>query len=72
MICEECKKEEKKNILHIGLTTVTAMHFEPYYDEKGQYHYHNRNITTTYYKCSNGHEFTKNVSGSCWCGWSND
>lgn len=69
MICPECKKEGKKSRVCPGVSMVTAMWCPPFYDEDGKYHHHDANITTTNYKCSNGHTWTERLSGLCWCGW---
>jgi len=34
MICEECKKEEQKSIITIGVCFTTAMGHQPFYDEE--------------------------------------
>ena len=69
MICEQCKSEDKKSNVSIGMTTVTAMCPIPYYDENGYYHHHDSNIRTINYLCSNGHSWVEKSSGKCWCGW---
>ena len=42
----------------VGISSVTAMYCQPYYDENGVYKCDDRNTTTTEYTCSNGHMFT--------------
>lgn len=69
MICPECQKEGKKSMVYPGVSSTTLMYCAPFYDEKGEFHNHDSNITTTPYSCSNGHEWTEKSSGSCWCGW---
>lgn len=59
MICDECKKEGLRSIVHIDYSAITAMFVPSYYDEDGKYHFHDLNGTTTMYHCSKGHVFAK-------------
>lgn len=72
MICPECLKENKESRVYPGVSYSTCMYYFPYYDEKGNFHNHDSNITTTDYSCSNDHKFQTKRSGSCWCGWRKD
>jgi hypothetical protein len=63
MICEECRKQGLKSKVFIGMQTCTAMYSDSYYDEDGNYHFHDPNITTTVYSCSNDHTWTVKTSG---------
>ena len=69
MICPECKKEGLKSRVYVGPSTSTLMYCEPFYDEDGKLHIHDLNMRTTNYSCSNGHTWSENHSGKCWCGW---
>ena len=69
MICEKCHEEGKKSNVYEGISGITAMYCQPYYDEQGRRHNHDMNITTIQFRCSNNHEWSKQSSGSCWCGW---
>ena len=70
MICPECKEQGlKSKIYQHGMGSTTLMWCPPFYDEDGQHHNHDSNTTTQGYRCSNGHEWVKKSSGSCWCGW---
>lgn len=69
MKCPQCVKEGKKSKVYPGVSMTTAMWCPPFYDEEGNYHHHDSNVTTTEYSCSNGHKWTEKTSGSCWCGW---
>lgn len=70
MKCSECVKENKKSCVYVGVGSVTAMYFAPYYDEKGEFHHHDGNTHSTSYSCSNGHHWTESRRGSpCHCGW---
>jgi hypothetical protein len=71
MICPQCKAEGKKSHVYPGHSTSTLMYCPPFYDEEGRYHNHDMNTHTTYYRCSNGHEWAENSSPVCWCGWPN-
>jgi hypothetical protein len=71
MICETCKAEGKTSKVYGGMGTVTCAYYQPYYDEQGEYHNHDANIKTSGYSCSNGHSWTVQSTGSCWCGWPN-
>lgn len=60
-ICPECKKAKQKSTVVCLGGTSTLMATQSYYDEEGNFHYHNPNITTMQYECSRGHRFiTKN------------
>ena len=60
-ICPYCKKEGKKSCVYQMGCSSTLMATYSYYDENGNYHFEDNNITTCDYKCSNGHSFiTKN------------
>lgn len=69
MFCKECKKLGLKSKVYPGLSSVTLLYCPPFYDEEGNYHDHDSNTTTTEYSCSNGHKWTEETTGSCWCGW---
>ena len=68
MKCPECEKENKKSFVYIGYATSTCMCINQFYDEEGKHHYHNPNITTQHYTCSNEHAWTENINSHCWCG----
>jgi hypothetical protein len=70
MFCPQCQEEGKKSRVLPGPTSVrTLLYSQPYYDEDGKYHDHDRNTTTRGYSCSNGHSWSETKTGSCWCGW---
>jgi len=69
-ICPFCAREGRKSQLRPGISFKTAMYFAPYYDEEGKYHFHDGNMTTTDFGCSNGHRFDYRRKGYCSCGWS--
>ena len=62
--CSQCAKENKKSSVYIGSSWSTLMNSTSFYDKEGRYHYHDPNITTTGYRCSNGHEWSIDTGGS--------
>ena len=71
MFCPECRKQDLKSCVYPGCETVTLAYCPPYYDEEGNCHIHDSNIRTAQYRCSNGHNWQEQTTGSCWCGWPN-
>jgi hypothetical protein len=69
MKCPECVKEGKRSQVMPSGSSSTLMYCQPFYDEDGNYHNHDCNVTTTLYRCTEGHEWTEDTTGSCWCGW---
>jgi hypothetical protein len=70
MKCSECVKEGRTSFVYVGMSTVTAMYFPPFYDEQGVFHNHDGNTRTTSYNCSNGHLWVEAQEGMpCVCGW---
>ena len=67
--CPFCIAEGKTSSVHSGYSTRTLMYAKSYYDECGQHHCHDSNITNTSYRCSNGHTWSQSDSGTCKCGW---
>jgi hypothetical protein len=57
MKCQQCVSEGKKSKVFIDGTFATAMSFNKYYDEDGEFHSHDPNRYTTSYHCSNGHHW---------------
>lgn len=71
--CPKCEEEGKKSKVYsrrggMGCTS-TLMNSEPWYDEDGRMHHHDRNSTKSEHQCSNGHTFDMTYYGKCWCGW---
>ena len=58
--CPICKEQGIRSKVYIGTCLRTLMGISSYYDEDGNYHFKDPNITTCTYRCSNGHEFTEN------------
>ncbi len=67
--CPICEQAGKTSIVHDhgGYSTLAAV--VPFHDEEGRHHVHDNNTTTNNYTCSNGHDFSHESHGSCWCGW---
>lgn len=58
MICPECKEQELKSNVFPHGGTKTLMYCQPYYDENGIYHHHDRNVVTNSFSCTNNHQWT--------------
>jgi hypothetical protein len=69
MKCPQCVKEGKRSVVTVGGRFTTAMWSTPFYDEDGKRHNHDRNVITTKYRCSNGHQWSADTRPTCWCGW---
>lgn len=68
MICEECKKQGLKSRVDEGMAVCSPLGGgRTFWDEEGREHYHNRDITGTSYRCSNGHEWMVRHQHKCWC-----
>jgi len=57
MKCPKCQEEGKKSTVQSLGGRKTLLGWGPKYDEEGVFHSHDPNTCTSYYKCSNGHEF---------------
>ena len=62
MICEQCKDEGKRSKVYPGMSYVTALGWQPFYDEDGNFVNDDPNITTTTYRCSNSHRWQTKTS----------
>ena len=70
MKCPECVKlDQRSKVYANGPAFTTLVYCEPFYDEDGRHHHHDRNITTIGYRCSKAHEWTERTTPKCWCGW---
>jgi len=67
MQCPTCVEDGERSTVRARNPAVTAMAWEPYYDEDGRYHAHDPNHRADFYECSRGH--TWSVPRRCWCGW---
>lgn len=68
MYCLECKKLGLKSVVYEGCCRRTLMAPIVFYDEDGEYHRHDPNITTTSYQCSKGHVWQEDFKSTCGCG----
>jgi hypothetical protein len=68
-LCPECKHQRLKSLVFPKKRPRTSDSCQPFYDEIGNYHDHDINITTTEYECSNGHKWIEESTNRCWCGW---
>ena len=55
MICPECKEQGLKSKVFQDQSRTTLICAETFWDEEGEYHIHDPNVTTTEYHCSNEH-----------------
>lgn len=65
MKCEECGKLGKTSTIGIGSSIVTSAGISQYYDEEGNYHHHDPNVSSTDYHCSNGHSWVVKSKHTC-------
>lgn len=57
MICKECKEQNLKSTMTVVAvpSKVEPKKVKEFWDENGMYHYHDSNVHTKVYACSNGH-----------------
>lgn len=66
MKCKFCEVEGKTSILHhMGSSHTLLGGREHFFDKEGNEHYHDLNTITTYFKCSNGHEYNEKEEIKC-------
>lgn len=66
MICEACKADGKTSTIDRDpYCRVTAMASHSFWDQGGELHVHDRNVTTQVHRCSNGHKITVRSTPSC-------
>lgn len=65
MKCLKCIEEGLKSKIYVGASTTTAMADQQYFDENGDYHKHDPNVTKTGYQCSNGHKWIEERRHVC-------
>ena len=64
-VCPVCEKQNKKSKVYYHGESATYLCNLPFFDEDGVEHYHDNNITTTTYKCSNLHMFDVESKSLC-------
>lgn len=57
MICRQCEKEKLKSEVQSLGCKVTLISYFGHNDKNGGHHYHDPNIRTCTYSCSNDHTF---------------
>lgn len=75
MICPECKAEGQKSTVTSEGMMTTLIHVSPFWDEDGEYHYHDTNTVSEGFRCSKGHywrEVRKNQCPNPDCSWGKD
>jgi hypothetical protein len=50
-------KEHLESKVYPGMGSTTAAYIQPWYDEKGVYHYHEGNTSRWEWSCSRGHKW---------------
>ena len=53
--CPQCLYNGEESRVNTGIGMCTSAGVQTYYDEKGRYHKHDRNVTCGTWTCSNGH-----------------
>lgn len=70
MQCPQC--EESTEIICLG-DSSTLLAWSPSYDEEGEYHQHDPNVTTSSWQCNGcDHVWEQKKQTGCWCGWPNN
>lgn len=69
VLCAACQKDNKKSIVHSGISMSTMISCPSFFDEEGRQHKHDTNKRTTDYHCSEGHRWGADSYMPCWCGW---
>lgn len=66
MKCPECAGSSQKSRVYLGRSTRTLMGGgECYWDEEGESHQHDPNVTTTGFHCSLGHRWKTKERRPC-------
>jgi hypothetical protein len=65
LLCPVCQEEGLKSSVKGSDTFTTCAGVQAYWDEDGDYHRHDPNVSTTSYSCSNGHHFTVRTKRGC-------
>ena len=70
MICPKCKELGQKSTITIGNGYSTLANCNAYFDEDGNYHFHDTNNHVSSYYCSKGHAITVRAASKCAsCDW---
>ena len=65
MKCEACVRDGKRSTVHELSSITTSLQSNYFFDEDGEHHFHNPNVTTSSWRCSNGHEFVREGRSEC-------
>ena len=64
--CQECVDSGQRSKVYGGdICSRTLMGYHSYYDEDGARHSHDPNISSYFFRCSNGHTWQKKVTTPC-------
>lgn len=69
MMCPHCQQAKQRSTVRVVRSKPTLIPKDHFFDEDGQEHHHDPNITRTDFRCSNNHTFTEVSSWECWCGY---
>jgi len=66
VICQDCMVAGQTSIVRSNqLMTMQKGQYDHYYDEQGNYHRHNPDITIESFTCSKGHSWKERWSVKC-------
>lgn len=65
MKCPTCIENDQTSTVTSHGSTTTLMPIHRYWDDYGNYHYHDPNTTTENLSCSNGHSWSKKHKDTC-------
>jgi len=65
MKCPECVTQNKASKLYVHGVKFQPQTYDPYWDEKENYHEHDPNRYPRDYYCSNGHRWTESLGVPC-------
>lgn len=69
--CPICEARGYRGNLEIENRSTQLIPFDPFFDKKGRYHFHDPNEHREEYRCDRDpeHFFTRQYRKKCWCGW---
>ena len=62
--CPVCRALGQRSLVFPGACFTTLMGAVQYYDEQGNYHYSDPNVTTCELRCDHGHSWSEQSGGS--------
>jgi len=72
LVCAECwVKGERSRVTCVGVSK-TLIDWTPFWDEEGNQHAHDPNVTTHAFACTRGHQFCRKETARCpnhGCDW---